>query len=481
MVVVVRMNQDGEVVDEEEKDGENGRGGHASGENSNRKEEEEEEGEEGTDEAVTTTREISLSERLRAYGASSWMCRRVTLGDVTLVPGIGGVAVIPELDLSSRQRNRLRASRRALASPPPTSSVLFATAPATSSSSLQATQGARGTDEVREETYDDGTPGRRRRGSDWLAKLKASLDKDFGGGASFDDDDDGGDEDGGALSDGSMDDDHDDGTREDKDREYDDDINAALAAYEFGHTPEWLMASSASANAEADTMEREPYSLAASAPWYSVHRRPQRIRDEVRRDIAATLERDALWQSKTQPARTITRERVEELAKPRKREDPGRFQDQLIVRGKRDVTCTARRRQQGTGGIITVPSSASVSASPSPSSQWSTAAAAAAAAAGGADPRMASWRVHKEERERAKSMREEEEKLEAKRRARMLHTSLSRNASQNLSSYIETRKRQLERAKEKRSGVDGTFNTLKQGVSCWDLETLRQQGIRVIR
>ena len=64
----------------------------------------------------------------------------------------------------------------------------------------------------------------------------------------------------------------------------------------------------------------------------------------------------------------------------------------------------------------------------------------------------------------------------------MLHHYLSKNASQNLSSYIEGRRKLLERAREKREKANETFNTLTQGGgSCWDLQTLRQQGIRVIR
>ena len=172
------------------------------------------------------------------------------------------------------------------------------------------------------------------------------------------------------------------------------------------------------------------------------------------------------------PPRTISRERVEELARPRRHEACDSMQRHLCVTGRADSVCRSRQRQQK--------SQHESQRRQREEEQRRRAQARAAALATPESPRVAEWRVEKHQREMERAKSEAIAKEEDARRSKVLHHYLSENASQTLSSYIEGRRKLLERAKEKREKSSGTFNTLKGG-GCWDLQTLRQQGIRVIR
>lgn len=367
-------------------------------------------------EDIAKTVSQKLSERLKAYGASSWMCKRVTLGNVTLVPGVGGVAVIPELDLSVRQRNRLRAAKRSFGSP------------VTSLTRMEKKEMSTNKDfSPKDSQISQGTNLEQNDASNHVeenatSKLIAQLESQ-----SFESSD----EDDYA----SEENDNKELLIEDRIQGFDD---TTLSSPSFAHL--------------------EPHSMEASAPWYSKHRRSKKVRDEVQRDIARMLEKDGIWQNKSQPTRnTISREKLVELSRPRGHENQESTQKQLIVHGTADKLCHSRRKEQKmrtpTFQLIKRPEKIEVV-------QW----------------RQEKKKMEQERVERAHQIQEQNSK-----RGKMLHNYLSKNASQSLSSYIESRKKQLEKAKEKREKSDGTFNTLKGGGSCWDLKTLRQQGIRVIR
>jgi len=373
-----------------------------------------------------------LSQRLGAYGASTWMCKRVTLGDVTLVPGIGGVAVIPELDLSSRQRNRLRATRRPLATPP---SSLFGAPCGEDRATHEVGEGPSCAERC---GLGAGAPGQKSTAGEYRSITATLLRKMESDGILVSDDDE-------------SDDGHADGNL----MGYSD-VNTAYSAIRAG-----------CGVGRGAVSPPSPHSLEASAPWYSRHRRPQRIRDEVRRDINAMLEK-----GRPPPPRTISRERVEELARPRRHEACDSMQRHLCVTGRADSVCRSRQRQQK--------SQHESQRRQREEEQRMRAQARAAALATPESPRVAEWRVEKHQREMERAKSEAIAKEEDARRSKVLHHYLSENASQTLSSYIEGRRKLLERAKEKREKSSGTFNTLKGG-GCWDLQTLRQQGIRVIR